>query len=109
MFSQFDIDYDKITINGVVLPKPRGVPVQRWEELAKSWLDVSEGFSVEDAIKEALEERGGDVEREVEHALDERDDEWSSAVDKASNLVWELLEGTEFQTKVDDILCGIDP
>lgn len=89
MFGQFDIDCNKVTIDGVVILKPRGVSVTAWEGMCSEWRDCTEGFRVEDLVEEQLAEQRRDDEHETEQALNDRDYEWDKSVSAASEAVFD--------------------
>lgn len=41
VFSQYDINYDNVVLDGVTVPKPRSISSEHWDEF---WWQLGEGY-----------------------------------------------------------------
>lgn len=115
MFKQFDIDYNKVTINGIEIPKPISVSVGDWDEFWKQVDGESNEERVSIAFREGAEEAEKDHDEEIEQikafcakkfkqlnneferllrddalSIDEKSDRFSDCIVESNEEIWRL-------------------
>lgn len=115
MFKQFDIDYNKVTIDGIEIPKPISVSVGDWDEFWKHFDSEANEERISIAFREGAEEAEKDHEEEIEEikafcakkfkklnneferllnandlSIDEKSDKFSEYIIESNEEIWRL-------------------
>lgn len=106
MFKQFDIDYNKITIDGFKFYKPTYVSI-------KEWLDFWDQFNSEEIqrqIDQAWHNGAEESEKEHDKEIEEIQRQVDKAIDTISNSFIDILEDRELNLdeKIDSTFQMID-
>lgn len=100
MFKQFDIDYDKITIDGQVVKKPSYINPSEW----LSFWDFPSSVEYEEALDKAYQSGREDCEKENEWELENFERENERKLEDLEKLFYKELEKLEY--RIEDILSN---
>jgi hypothetical protein len=87
MFKQFDIDYDKIAIDGKEINKPSYISSSEWLGFWKYSSSEENEAALERSYQSGLEENEKEHEKEIEELIDLFDKELLSLQDSIEDLI----------------------
>lgn len=101
MFRQFDIDYDKVTIDGTTVKKPDYVNVAEWEDFWNQFTRDEFSKKIQLSFEEGYETRKREEEKEIEGLKDFCYKSFDTISTRFENLIQNPELGTE--DKISDL------
>jgi hypothetical protein len=98
MFRQFDIDYNKVTLDGVILNKPNYLSPKEWLEFWEQFDGETVDLKVSAAWDEGFKESENEHEKEIEDVKDFCDKE----LNKLAKLFLELVDDFEINKSLEE-------